>query len=225
LSMSVKLSSLNWLLLLLMQLTVASQANDVIPLSAEVSNPATSANKLGIDNVYRVLEKNGKQYFAGFSIDSAGINHPLLVEFDRRSNKQQSWHFDGNIADIFIYNSLVSVVLDDGKSFSLKKESWEPIPLILGQQSVVVFSDGQQHLIACSPASLSKADTRRGGCESFNPNWKIAFSWFEVTPSVCGNFLSAVTTSYKKNQKLKIDLDSGKVIDRKKFTGEIICTP
>lgn len=211
--------------LLLIMLPVASHANEVIPPDSKIANPAAIANKLNIDNVYRTLEANGKQYYAGFSIDSDGINSPVLLEFDKISSKQNSWKFDEIISDIFIFNSTVSVLLDNGENYSLIKGEWVLNPQVLGETSVVVFSDARRQLISCSPSSLGKADTHQGGCESFNPNWKVFFSWYEVQPSVCGDFLYAVTWEQKHNQRLAINLKTGKIVHRAIFSGEDICTP
>jgi hypothetical protein len=203
----------------------ACHASENVPLSDEISNSAQIASKLNMDNAYRSLDLNGRQYVAGFSIDSNGNNHPLLVEFESATGKHSSWHFDDIIADIFLYNASVSVLLDSGKSFSLNNGKWVPNALQLQAGSVIVSSDAKQHLIACSPSSLTMSDTHKGGCESFNPDWKLAFSWHDVVPKVCGNYLYAVTWSAKQNQRLKIDLVSGKVVEQNAFNGGDICTP
>jgi hypothetical protein len=203
----------------------ACHAAKIIPLSSEVSEPASIANKLNIDNVYRSLETKSHQYYAGFSIDSDRINHPVLIELDKISGRQNSWKFDEIISDIFIFNSTVSVVLENGENYSLIKGEWVRNSRVLEEMSVVVFSDARQRLISCTPSSLGKADTRQGGCESFNPNWKLSFSWHKVRPKVCGEFLYAVTWEQKHNQRLAINLKSGKVVHKQVFSGEDICTP
>lgn len=222
----MKLLNLKIVCCLWMTLSVAAcHAAENIPLSYDVSSPAAMAHKLNMDNVYRALEANGKQYVAGFSIDAKRINHPLLVEYELASGKQKSWHFDDIIADIFIYNSSVSLLLDSGISFSLSDGEWIRIPLHLQPASIIVFSDGKQHLIACSPASLSKADTYQGGCESFNPDWKSSFSWHDIQPKVSGDYLYAVSWAKRQNQLLTINPDTGEVIDRKVCRAGELCMP
>ncbi len=203
--------------------SVACQASSPVALSVKVIAPARAAKKLNIDNVYRTIQLKDKQYYAGFSIDSDGINHPVLIEADVYGGQQNRWEFEDIISDIFIFNGQVSVLLDTGQNFSLIGNVWVKNPQGFPQNSHIIFSDGQRHLIVCSPSSLFKDNTHAAGCESFNPNWKVSFSWQDFQPRLCGGFLHAVTWSYTQNQRLLIDPASGKIIEQSAYTGEDIC--
>ncbi len=218
--LSLKPVCLSWLLL-----SAACHAYESVPLSRDTPVSSSILKKTGLDNADLFLDINGKQYHAGFTIDAAGINTPTLVEVDQHGVKQNSWTFDDIIADIFIFDSHVSIALYHGESYSFIDNAWQRNALQMAGRSRIVFSDGKQRLIACSPASLYKEGSRTGGCESYNPNWKISFAWHEVKPKVCGDLLYAVTWSRKQNQRMAIDLDSGKVVHQKVFAGEDVCAP
>jgi hypothetical protein len=204
-------------------LSLTCQAAEHAVMSTEVNSPAETANKLNIDNVYRMIQLKHRQYYAGFSIDSDGINHPVLIEVSSGGAQQHQWGFEDIISDIFIFNGLVSVVLDSGQSFSLLNNVWIHNQQSLLKNARVVFSDGERHLIVCSPSSLFKDSTHAAGCESFNPHWKLSFSWQDFQPRVCGGYLYAVTWEQKHNQRLRIDPASGKIIEQSAYSGEHIC--
>ncbi len=217
--LTMKLPDLKILFCVLALASVACHATDGSVLSHEVINPAQLADKLNIDNVYRAFETADKQYYAGFRIDADGINHSLLIELDRSEKKRNRWEFDDIITDIFIFDGRVSVVLDSGKNYSLVKGEWVQNQQDFTHNARVVFSDGARHLIVCSPSSLLKANTHAAGCVSYQPDWTVSFPWYDVEPKVCGNFLYAVTWSQTQNQRLKIDLASGKIVGQKKNMG------
>ncbi len=201
----------------------ACQASGPAALSAEVIAPAEAARKLNIDNVYRTIQVKDKQYYAGFSIDTDGINHPVLIELDAEGEQHHRWNFEDIISDIFIFNGQVSVLLDTGQNFSLAGKVWVKNPQGFLQNARVVFSDGERHQIVCSPSSLFKDNTHAAGCESFNPSWKVSFAWHDLEPRLCGDFLHAVTWSNTQNQRLRIDPASGKIIEQSAYSGEDIC--
>jgi hypothetical protein len=219
----MKLLNLILLYSLCLLSSVACQASGPVALSVEVIAPARAAKKLNIDHVYRTIQVKEKQYYAGFSIDSDGINHPVLIEANAYGRQQNRWEFEDIISDIFIFNGHVSVLLDTGRNFSLLKDIWVQNPQGFPQNARIIFSDGLRHLIVCSPSSLFKDSTHAAGCESFNPNWKVSFSWHDLAPKLCGDFLHALTWSNTQNQRLLIDPASGKVIEQSAYTGEDIC--
>lgn len=205
--------------------SIACQAAAPVALSVEVASPARAAKKLNIDNVYRMLQLAERQYYAGFSIDAKGINHPVLIEFDTARAQQRRWDFAEIISDIFIFNGHISVLLDSGQSFSLIKDAWVLNPQDLMQNARVVFSDGLTHVIVCSPSSLFKAASPAAGCVSINPHWTLSFPWQDIEPQVCGDFLYAVTWSKTQPQHLRIDPVSGKILQQSAYQGEPVCTP
>lgn len=209
--------------LLSVLLSAACHANDGTALSRDIADSSRIAEETSLDNAYLSFSTKDAIYYAGFTLEKNGTNQPTLVEVNKADDKKHAWKFDDIIADVFVFNSRISVALDSGVVYSLNTGKWEQSSLELAEGPRIVFSDGKQHLIACTPSSLFKEDTRLGGCESHNPNWKISFSWHDVRPKVCGNLLHAVTWEQKQNQRLVINLESGAVIHQGAYAGEDIC--
>ena len=204
-------------------LLVSCHAHERIPLSRDIADAPYIVSKTILDNAYISLETRNKHYYAGFTIESDGFNSPTLIEVNKVGGEQKSWKFDDIISDLFVFDSHIAVASDSGVSLSLIDGTWKRNSLALSENPHIVFSDGGKRLIACSPSSLLKEDVRAGGCESYNPNWKVAFPWHHVKPKVCGAFLYAVTWPQKQNQLLAIDLDSGEIVHQQVYAGGDIC--
>ncbi len=212
-------------LVLLLIFSAPCQATQQYALSQAVDSPAEITAKTGIAHVYRELVLADKKYYAGFRIDTAGINYPVLVELDKNGEVQHSWEFNDIISDLFIYNATVSVLFDHARSRSLLGGQWVKNGLQAGPASVVVMSNASQQLITCSPASALMSDRYRGGCSSVNPDWKVSFAWREITPRLCGENLVAVSWSQKQNMRLTINPRSGQILKQKPYSGGDICKP
>lgn len=210
--------------LFLVLFSVACQSTRAAPISNDIFDSGDIVKKTNLDSAYLSLDTIKKHYYAGFTINGDGFNSPALVELDKVTGKVNAWNFDEIISDIFIFNNRVSLVLDSGNSFSLQDSAWSKSPLMLEEQSRVVFSDSIKHLISCSPASPQKSDPNKGGCESHNPSWQHSFPWFEVRPKVCGGYLYVVTWEKPTSRRIAIDIKSGKVAFEKVYSGEDICT-
>lgn len=219
----MKALSFRVMCLLLALLSAACEANDGTALSRGIADPARIAKETSLDNAYLSFSAKDAIYYAGFVIEEKGINQPTLVVVDKANGKQHTWKFDDIIADMFTFNSRVSIALESGTVYSLNDGKWERSPLELAEGSRIVFSDGKQHLIACTPSSLFMEDTGLGGCESHNPNWKISFSWHDIRPKVCDDLLYAVTWEQKQNRHLAINLESGAIVHQGEYAGEDIC--
>jgi hypothetical protein len=211
--------------LLSLLLSVASHADDSIALSHDIANSAHTAKETSLDNAYLSFSTKDAMYFAGFTIENNGTNQPTLVEVKKIGGMKAIWKFDDIIADVFVFKSMVSVVLDSGVVYSLNTGRWERSSLVLAERSRIVFGDGKMRLIACSPSSLFKDDTRVGGCESHNPSWTISFPWHDVRPKICGDLLYAVTWEKRQNQHIAINLESGEIVHQSAYTGEDACAP
>ena len=221
----VKTLSFRVVCLLSSLLSVACHADDSITLSRDIANSAHTAKETSLDNVYLSYSAKDAMYYAGFTIEKNGTNQPTLVEVKSIGGKKTAWKFDDIIADVFVFNSMVSVVLDSGAVYSLNAGRWERGFLVLAERSRIVFGDGKNHLIACSPSSLFKDDASVGGCESHNPSWKISFSWHDVRPRVCGELLYAVTWEKKQNRHIAVNLKSGEIVHQSAYAGGDVCTP
>ncbi len=215
----------NLLYLVLIFSSAACQSTPTTSISSDIIDSGNIIKITSLDNAYLRLDTDDKQYYAGFTVDQNNINHPTLVELDKESGKIGIWNFDEIIADIFIFNNKVSLVFDQGDSFSLQDNIWHKNSLVLEEQSRIVFSDAKNHLISCSPASPLKSDPISYGCQSHNPDWQISFSWRGITPKVCGDYLYAVTWEQPANRHIIIDVKSGKLKFEKNYSGEDICTP
>jgi hypothetical protein len=221
----MKTLSFRALCLLSLLLSVASHADDSIALSHDIANSAHIAKETPLDNAYLSFSAKDAMYYAGFTIEKNGTNQPTLVEVNKISGTKAAWRFDDIIADVFVFKSMVSVVLDSGVVYSLNTGRWERSSLVLAERSRIVFGDGKKRLISCSPSSLFKDDTRVGGCESYNPSWTISFPWHDVKPKICGELLYAVTWEKRQNQHIAINLESGEIVYQRAYAGEDVCAP
>lgn len=202
---------------------LSCQAVGEVALSQKIEDASEIISKTGLGNVYLSLSTKGKRFYAGFKITPDGINQPALIGVHISDSTRVGWTFDKIISDLFIYNGLVSLVFDDGETFSLIDKTWKKAPIFLGRQAHIVYSDGFKHLVSCFPSSPAKADSHQGGCESRNPNWTVNFPWYELPPKVCGGLLHAVTWSHSGNQHIVIDIQTGKITARHQYTGQSFC--
>lgn len=221
----MKSHSLKLWCLISMLSSATCYAYEGVALSRDVTGLLNVANETILDSTYLSLKSEGIEYYAGFIIDSEGLNQPAVVRKSKGGHKQKVWKFNAIIADLFLFNSQISVALDSGEVYSLKNDQWRRSTLMLAGSPRIVFSDGKQHLIACSPSSLFKEGAREGGCESYNPNWKLSFSWHDVRPKVCGELLYAVTWEKKQNQRIAINLESGEVVKHELYANGDVCAP
>ena len=194
--------------LLLALFSAACQSTRAAPISNDIIDSSDIVKKTNLDNAYLSLNTDDNLYYAGFTVDQNSINHPTLVELDKVNGKIRTWNFDDVISDIFIFDNKVSLVLDGGNSFSLQENSWNEIPLVLEEQSRIVFSSANNRLITCSPASPLKSSSDKGGSQSHNPNWQVTFPWREIKPKVCGDQLYAVTWENTENRRIAIDVNT-----------------
>jgi hypothetical protein len=197
-------------------------AVDSNPMSHPVTVAQDVDNVAILDSAYLTLITGGKQYFAGFSIAPDGLNTPVIVEIDVEGGGQRYWEFEEKISDLFLFNSHISVVLDSGATVSLIGGAWQRDQLVVAEHSKIIYSAGQNNLIACSPSSFFKEGARESGCQSYNPNWKISFPWREIEPKYCGKYIQAVTWTVPK-QRLFIDSFTGKVAHQEKYLDGTLC--
>jgi hypothetical protein len=195
---------------------------DSYPLSQTNFNTAIIVELTTLDNAYILFKSAKKNYFAGFTIDSDGLNTPTLVEINREDGQQKSWSFNDIIADIFIVNNRVSVALNGGATFSLVDRKWQPNQLTFPANPQIIYSDEKGHIIACSPSPLPKEDLGTGQCQSYNPRWKISVPWRSIKPKICEDYLHVVTWPDPK-KLLFIDRISGEIIDTKMYKGGDLC--
>jgi hypothetical protein len=197
-------------------------AVDSHPMSHPVTVAHDVENIATLDSAYLTLQSGGKRYFAGFSIAPDGFNTPVIVEIDVEGGGQRYWEFEEIISDLFLFNSHISAVLDSGATFSLIGSAWQRDALVVAEHSKIIYSTGQNHVIACAPSSLFKEEDRESGCQSYNPNWKISFPWREIEPMYCGKYIQAVTWTVPK-QRLFIDSSTGKVAHQEKYLDGTLC--
>jgi hypothetical protein len=206
-----------------MLLSASCHAYEGTTLSHVLSDSSSAVNGTSLDSAYLSLKVGDKQYYAGFTIDSDGVNSPTLIEIGKVVSKQKSWKFTDIISDLFIFDTHVSVALDSGEVFSLINDTWAQRLLLLTERPRIVYSDGGRHLIACSSSSPMKEGKRLGGCASYSPNWNISFPWYAVRPRVCGDLLFAVTWQKKQNQRIAVDIGSGKIVRQETYRGGDVC--
>lgn len=197
---------------------MANQASDIKwKPNGEVVAPDGKTQSLEIQSAYDGVTHLDRTYILGFKINKEGINFPTLVVVSSNLAVVKYWAFENILSGVFIYKNKIHVNDMRGDVFILENEKWQKSDFVLPSRGKVIFSDKNNQIIVCTPASLLKEGSSDSGCYSINGNWKYSFFWQHTVPKVCGNSLF-VFEEFKKGGVLKeLSLANGEVLRAKKY--------
>lgn len=219
----------NWLLVTLL-FTTACQINASGAPTWKTDGVVTSSRgksvQLDIQGIYDGLNYKGFSYMAGFKVDGEGNNYPHIAQVSDDLSSLTYWPFEQIPNDIFVYKALIHVATMNGQVYSLQNEKWNLTQQQFPRESHVVYSDQQDKLVICYPASMEKASPRNGGCQSINSTWQLDFVWFSIVPKVCKGELYIVEENSESKILKRIDLTTGKILKATSLRNvpEDICT-
>lgn len=175
--------------------------------------------RLDLQSVDTGLTVDGGVYLGGYRITKDRDNLPYVAFVPITLQEPKYWPFQNSVQQFFQTGGDVYVLQTDGKASVRSEEGWQQSELRFKPQSVVVAVDPK--LIACNPAPLMKASRERGSCYAVDGTWDREISWEEVQPRICGEMLLAVEKRQGQWQVLKMNPETGEIVDSKSLAGPV----
>ena len=179
--------------------------------NGKISDASGHSVKLKLRGNYLGKMHDKALYVAGFEIDKAGVNHPMLARISVDLKDVKYWNIDTIAKDFFIYKADLHVNDVNGNVYILVNSNMEKAKFTLKPNSTIIAANND--IVACFPSSMFKSVKDIGACYSDQKNWSVTVNWLDVTPKVCNNTLVAYEKNYDNSLIKKIDLNNGKLID------------
>lgn len=179
--------------------------------NGKISDASGHSVKLKLKGNYLGIMHNKALYVAGFEIDKAGVNHPMLARISVDLKDVKYWNIDTIAKDFFIYKADLHLNDANGNVYVLNNSNIDKANFKLKPNSTIIAANDD--IVACYPSSMFKAVKDIGACYSVQKKWSVTVNWLDVTPKICNDNLFAFEKNADTSLVKKIDLNDGKIIE------------